>query len=191
MSDPCDVAAEWDGHLRPIEFTTPKPLLPAATVSFLHFAGVPTRFEVTSYQIVRFEFLTTPANLADTWSREMPDYSFPAGWGRLWQIGDITYTQAAAWLCVEELSGRLVAVDVEIDDPQYTVNESIEGMVRCMRVLYDWAQATGGSLAHVASLRSALAHAPAIAEGEATHYWLPMVDSAVESRCGQLEVAYE
>jgi hypothetical protein len=60
-----------------------------------------------------------------------------------------------------------------------------------MRVLYHWAQATGGSLAHVASLRSALAHAPAIAEGEATHYWLPMVDSAVESRCGQLEVAYE
>jgi hypothetical protein len=191
MADPFEVAREWDGRLRPIEFSVPKPLLPAQTVTFLRHAGVPTRFEVAAHQQVRFEFVTTAANLASVWAREMPDYSFPVGWGRLWRIGDIKYTQAAAWLCVEELSGRIVAVDVDIDDPLYVVNGSVAGMVRCMRVLYNWARSAGGSLAHAASLASALAAAPTLPEGEAAHYWLPMVEAAVESGCVRLEVAYE
>lgn len=191
MASPFDVAREWDGRLRPIEFPAPKPLLPSSTVTFLHYAGVPTRFELAAQQQIRFEFLTTAANLAGVWARAMPDYSFPVGWGRLWQIGDITYTQADAWLCIEELTGRVVAVDVGIDDPLYVVNGSLAGMVRCMRLVYDWGHSSGGSLARAASLASALAHDPALAEGEAAHYWLPMVEAAAASGCDLLEVAYE
>jgi hypothetical protein len=121
----------------------------------------------------------------------MPDCSFPVGWGRLWRIGDITCTQASAWLCIEELTGRVVAVDVDIDDPLYGINGSVEGMVRCMRVLYDCARAAGGSLAGAASLTSALAKDSALTEGEAAQYWLPLVEAALESGCDRLEVSCE
>jgi hypothetical protein len=191
MADPFEVAREWGGRLRRIEFPVPKPLLPSSTLSFLHYAGVPTRFEVIADQQTRFEFLETPANLAGFWTREMPDWSFPVGWGRLWRIGDITYTQAAAWLCIEELTGRVVAVDVDIDDPLYVVNGSVEGMVRCMWVVYDWARSSGGAVAGAQSLVSALARDPVLPEGEAAQYWLPMIEAAAESGCDRLEVSCE
>jgi hypothetical protein len=191
MAGAFEVAREWGGRLRPVVFTTPKLLLPASTISFLHYAGVPTRFEIDAHQRVRFDFLTTTVNLAAVWGDSMPDYSFPVGWGRLWRIGDITYTQAAAWLCVEELTGRVVAVDVDIDDPLYPVNGSVEAMVRCMRVLIDWSRSTDGSLAQAAALRSALAAAPGLAAGEAEHFWLPLVEEAVESGCDRFGVSFE
>jgi hypothetical protein len=191
MADPFEVAREWEGRLRRIEFPVPKPLLPSSTVTFLHYAGVPTRFAVTADEQTIFAFLGTAANLAEVWTREIPDYSFPVGWGRLWRIGDITYTQAAAWLCIEELTGRVVAVDVDIDNPLYVVNGSIEGMVRCMRVVYDWARSARGSLASAPSLASTLARDPALPEGEAAHYWLPMIESAVEAGSDRLEVVCE
>jgi hypothetical protein len=191
MADPFEVARQWGGHLRPIEFAVPKPMLPASTVSFLHYAGVPTRFEVTTYQQVRFTFSVAAQNLAEVWAAKMPDWSFPVGWGRFWRIGDITYTQADAWLCIEELSGSVVAVDVDIDDPMYMVNGSVAALVRCMRLLDDWFRSGNGSLASVAALTTALATDSALPTGEAVHYWLPLVEAAIESGCDRIEVACE
>jgi SUKH-4 immunity protein len=191
MVDPFEVASEWNGRLRRIEFTVPKPLLPSSTVTFLHYAGVPTRFEIAAQEQVRFEFLAVAENLAAIWAREMAQCSLPVGWGGLWHIGDITYTQAHAWLCIEELSGRVLAVDVEIDDSLYVVNGSVAGMVRCMRVIDDWARSAGGSLARATSLASALADDPALPKGEAAYYWLPMIEAAAESGCDHLEVTWE
>jgi hypothetical protein len=191
MADPFEVAREWGGRLRPIEFTVPKPLLPSATVTFLHYAGVPKRFEVTTYQMIRFDFLATAENLAAVWEREMRDSSFPVGWAGLWRIGDITYTQAAAWLCLEELSGRIVAVNVEIDDHLYPVNGAVESLVRCMKLVYDWARPARGSLARAGSFEESIARAPALPAGEAAYFWQPLIAEATESGCDRLLVEYE
>jgi hypothetical protein len=166
-------------------------MLPASTISFLHYAGVPARFEVTTLQPIQFTFWASAQSLAGVWAARMPDWSFPAGWGRFWQIGDITYGQADAWLCVEELTGRVVAVDVDLDDPVYVVNGSVERLVRCMRVLYDWSRSGDGSLARVSELTTALSHDPLLPAGEAGHYWLPTVEEAVESGCDRLVVSCE
>jgi hypothetical protein len=131
-------------------------------------------------------------NLATVWENNMQDWSFPVGWAGLWQIGDITYTQAGAWLCIEELSGRIVAIDVDIDDSLYLVNTSVEGMMRCMKFLRDWARSTGGLLTHVAGLKDAIARDdPALPQGEAQHYWLPLIESVVDSGSDKLTVEYE
>ena len=191
MVDPFEVSREWGGRLRPIEFCVPKPLLPSRTVTFLHYAGVPKRFEVTAHQVVRFDFVAIAANLSELWARDMPDYSLPVGWGRLWRIGDITYTQAKAWLCNEELSGKVIAVDIDIDSPLHMVNGSIAGMVLCMRILYDWTQSAGESLSSMASLVSALTQAPVLSEDEAAHFWLLMLESAIESGCERIQVDCE
>lgn len=188
MADRFEILRQWGGPLHSIEFIGPKPLLPSSTVTFLHFAGVPTRFEVVTYQQVRFDFLAAAENLAEVWAAQMPDWSFPVGWARLWRIGDITCSQSAAWLCIEELTGRVVAVDVDIDDPLYVVNESVEGLVWCFQGLYEWSRSSGGSLARVQELTAALASHPA---GDAGHYWLPLIEGALESGCDRIEVSCE
>ena len=185
-----EFAREWGGRLRPIEFTVPKPLLPAATVSFLHFAGVPKRFEIRTSQITRFDFLATAENLADVWKRQMRDYSLPVGWAGLWRIGDITYTQAAAWLCIEEVTGCVVAVDVN-DNCLYPVNGSVEGLMRCLKLMRDWARPAGGSLARAGGFEEAIAQAPGLPAGEAAYFWQPLVAEAMESGCDTLVVEYE
>jgi hypothetical protein len=191
MASPFEFAKEWGGPLRPIAFSVPKPLLPAETISFLHYAGVPRVFELSTYQIIRFEFLPTAMNLAMAWGDEMPDCSLPVGWAGLWRIGSITYTQAAAWLCVEELSGRVVAVDVEISPPLYPVNGSVEGMMRCMKLVRDWAGSAAGSLTRAGSLDEAIARAAVPLATEMPYYWQPEITCAIESGCDTLAVAFE
>jgi SUKH-4 immunity protein len=186
-----EFAREWGGRLRPIEFPVPKPLLPSGTVSFLHFAGVPKRLEVTTCQTVRFDFLATAENLADMWKRKMRDWSLPIGWAGLWRIGDITYTQAHAWLCIEEMTGRVVAVDVGIDIPVYPVNGSVEGLMRCLKLVRDWALPARGSLARAGSFEEAITQAPGLPAGEAAYFWQPLVTEAIESGDDTLVVEYE
>ena len=134
---------------------------------------------------------TTAINLTAVWAKEMPDYSFPVGWARLWRIGGITYTQAAAWLCIEEVTGRVVGVDVDIDDPLYPVNGSVEGTVRCMKLVRDWARSAGGSLARAGSLEEAIARDPALPAAEAAYFWQPLIAEAMESGCDTLVVEWE
>jgi len=121
----------------------------------------------------------------------MPDWSFPQEWNRFWRIGNITTTQANAWLCVEELTGRVVAVDVDLDDPLYVINGSVERRVRCMRVLDDWSRSGDATIARVATLTSALSNDPELPAGEGHHFWLPRIEEAAQSGCGQFEVSWE
>ena len=191
MASAFDFVAEWRGPLRPIEFPLPKPMLPSATVSFLHYAGVPAAFEITTDECIRFEFLTTAINLVHVWEDGMRDWSFPVGWGRLWRIGDISFTQANPWMCIEELTGRVVAVDVDIDDPVYLVNTSVERMMRCMKIVRDWVRSTGGLMTCAAILQDALARDPALPAGEAQHFWQPLFADAIDAGCDKVVVELE
>ena len=69
MASRFEFAQQWGGRLRPIEFPIPKPLLPSATISFLHCAGVARAFGLTTSEHVRFEFLPAAVNLP---VRELP-----------------------------------------------------------------------------------------------------------------------
>src|SRR5262245_15280764 len=188
MATPFEFVREWGMPLQSLGFHDPRPLLPAATISFLHYAGVLKTFELTTYHRIRIDFLTPAINLAEVWREQMPEYSLPVGWAGLWRIGDITYTQAFAWLCIEELTGRVVAVDVEINNPVYPVNNSVEGMMRCMKLLRDWARPAGGSLARAGSLEEAIARDPNFPAGEAAYFWQPLIAEALESGCDTLVV---
>jgi SUKH-4 immunity protein len=191
MTDPCKFAREWDGDLRPIEFPVPRPMLPSSTVKFLHYAGLPKRFHVETDQIIHFDFLSTAGNLSSAWPEQMRELSIPVGWARFWRIGDITYTQASAWLCIEELTGRIVGIDVDIDDPVYLVNSSVAGMMQCMKLLRDWARSTGGVLTGGESFSARLAREPGFDPADAKHFWLPLVEAAIDSGCESLEIRCE
>ena len=44
--DAMEFAKQWRGDLRSLEFPSPRPMLPAETVSFLHYAGLPKAFRI-------------------------------------------------------------------------------------------------------------------------------------------------
>jgi len=121
----------------------------------------------------------------------MPEYSFPLGWGRFWVIGDLVFTQAIAWLCLEEVTGRVVGVDVELNEPIYAVNSSVERMVRCMKLLADGCRSSRGSMTQSRSWIDTLSRDPDLPEGEAEPFWIPIIVGAIENECERMRVEIE
>ena len=188
--DPNEFAKQWPGDLRPLEFLPPRPMLPTQTVAFLHYAGLPKVFRLRYAQQIDFDFLPRAISMNEIWAAEMTDFSMPVSWARFWQIGAITYTQAKAWLCIEELTGRIVAIDVDIDDPVDVVSTSATRMMLSLKHLIDWSRATGGRLCEVVRLREALANDAELA-GDAKHFLLPFIEAAIEAEWETLEIAFE
>ena len=156
-----EFAKAWPGVLHKVGFVPPRPLLPSRTTSFLYHAGLPKKLSISCNQIVTFEMLPSAEHLSKTWAERMrEDCLMPFDWGRYWRIGDIICTQAAPWLCLEEVSGRVFAIDVDIDGPVYPVNESLLSLGLSMLHWLRWLSETGGN-----------------------HFWLPRQTSACLCQC--------
>ena len=188
MKLPSDFAARWGAPLHPLDFADPKPILPHATVRFLHTAGVPRAFGVRHAQRVELTFLSRGQSMAETWSTEIKGLALPVLWSSYWRIGTITYTQATAWLCIEEVTGRIIAIDVDIDEPVYAVNSSLPHMMGCMKHLVDWSTATEGRLSSATELEEAWAADPDL-DGDATAFWSPMIRGAQDAQWDYIAIS--
>ena len=85
--------------------------------------------------------------MADVWARiQRGEWVMPYDWKRFWKIGDVEFSQSTAWLCLEELTGRIVTIDPEVETPIATVNSSLLQLGKCMLHLRDWFDKTGGDI---------------------------------------------
>jgi len=182
--DPIEFAKQWEGKLHSLQFTSPEPMLPTATTAFFHYAGIPKSFSLCTYQEFRFDFLTKAENLAEEWKKVMAGVSMPVGWKRFWRFGDITYTQGGAWLCIEELTGRIVAIDVDLDDPLYTINVSVSQLMECFRQLLLWSKNSAGAISTMDGLLSVL-------PDDSAAFWSPIIQNSLESGCDEATVQCE
>jgi hypothetical protein len=185
-----EFSREWNGHLATIEFVTPKPLLPAATVSFFYSAGLPRTFSITGSQIVTFTTISTATNVSETWPEQMREWAMPHDWARFWRIGDIAYTQADAWLCIEEVTGCIYAIDVDIDNPVYLVARSVINLAAAMLQWSQWYAATAGAIATVNELRQLFLDNSDIASDEFDGFWGAMLDSECETGIERFTVTH-
>src|SRR5262245_54745598 len=55
MSGIYEFAARWEGESIALEFATPKPILPAESIAFLHFAKLPRTFKIESPSFIQFQ----------------------------------------------------------------------------------------------------------------------------------------
>src|SRR5688572_11686561 len=186
------IATIWPGSLAKIDFEPPKPVLPSGTITYLYFAGLPRSFQITGSQLVTFQMLSTAVHLGKTWNNVMEDkdLSMPFDWARFWRIGDITYTQASAWLCIEEVTGSIYAIDVDVDDPVYLVNHSLANLVSSMLHWIQWCERTGGKVATINELVLAFTSDPTFRHGEFEAYWKLHIDSEAESGIDRFTVSY-
>ncbi len=193
MISPQEFETQWPGELWKIEFPAPKPLLPTGTVAFLHYAGLPRCYTVDSNVfIVELKFHATAIHLPVVWSTEMgEEWAMPAGWNRFWKIGDVSYGQASAWICIEELTGNIVGIDVDEDKPIYTVNSSVECLAVCLKCLIDWQRETDGQAGHLDRLWEMFASLDGFKNSEPGLYWKDILESSVEAGCERFKILFE
>jgi len=187
--NPKEFARAWPGTLRKIEFVPPKPVLPYWTTIFPYDAGLRQTFSISNNELT-ITILEPAEQLSKTWNEQVRDWSMPHDWARSWRIGDITYTQASAWLCIEEVSGRVFAIDVEIDGPVYLINESLLNLALSMYHWARWFSDTGGCIGSVNKLRSTFAKDTAFKPGEIDAYWGPYITNISESNADAITVTH-
>jgi hypothetical protein len=181
---PADLQEQWGPPLRKVEFD-PTPVLPDETTAFFKFAGLP---QAATVGCSGFRFVTTSHRLADVWQQELdPRVSMPSDWNRFWHLGEVEYDQSAAWLCIEEKTGKIISIDAEIDDSLTQINSSILLFMTCLKVIRDWSQETGGSMEEFEGLMESLESD--IQDNDAEEYWLPFLEYAQEESDDSFEVS--
>lgn len=116
-----------------------------------------------------------------------PRVKMPLDWNRFWHLGEVEYIQSQAWICIEEMTGRIVSIDVEIDDPITEINSTILLFMTCLKVIRNWHQATGGSMEEFEGLMERLESE--VPEADAEEYWLPFLEYAQEESDEIFEVS--
>jgi hypothetical protein len=167
---PADLQEQWGPPLRKVEFD-PTPVLPDETTAFFKFAGLP---QAATVGCSGFRFVTTSHRLADVWQQEL-------------DLGEVEYDQSAAWLCIEEKTGKIISIDAEIDDSLTQINSSILLFMTCLKVIRDWSQETGGSMEEFEGLMESLESD--IQDNDAEEYWLPFLEYAQEESDDSFEVS--
>lgn len=181
---PAGFQEHWGPPLRKVQFDPPA-TLPDETVAFFNSAGLP---EAATVGCSSFRFVTTARRLADVWRQEMdPRVTMPPGWNGFRHLGEVEYIQSAAWICLEEKTGKIISIDVEIDDALTPINSSVLQFMSCLKVIRDWSQTTGGRLEEFEGLLEALE--TEITDNDAEEYWLPFLEYAREESDEIFEVS--
>lgn len=175
--DSDEFVERWRGELRKIEFS-PKPYLPADAAWFYHSAGFPSYFSIEGFR--KLEFHSKCAPLAETWQQIQGDeWRMPLAWNVFWKIGDAEYGRAGAmcaWLCIEELTGRIVTIDPEEDnEPVRTLSSSPVHLAMAM-LLYQEAFGSDEALILDDDLRDGLLHLSTnnvFREANSLRFWFP------------------
>ena len=169
----------WGAGIRKLSFAA-KPYLPDQSNSFLQDAGLPARFRFGTLSI---DFLTDAVTMENVWAEiQGEEWRLPFDWKRFWKIGDVDFGQPTAWLCLEEMSGRIVTIDPQIDTPISKVNSSLLQLGKCMLHLREWFKNTKGDLNKGTALAKLLLlrkHNPAFENELSAGFWLP-IENLVE-----------
>ena len=114
----------------------------------------------------------------------------PHDWARFWRLGDITYTQAAAWLCIEEVTGCIYAVDVNIDDSVYLVSRSVINLASSLLHWSRWYAATDGAIASINELRQLFVDDTGITPDEFDAFWGALLESECDTGIERFTVTH-
>lgn len=147
--------------------------------------GLPRELTICCYNDItlRFSGLATP--LAAIWERDVnAGYklmgNMPDEWTRFWHLADQEYLQGGGWICIEEISGRLVVIDLDLPDPIYLLNSSICNFYTTLAHFLEWSEKTGGSPAEGVLFRDDLRRQDCIPQDELEPFWMNFVDASLD-----------
>ena len=197
---PSEFTTRWPGSLRPIAMTAPHPALPEDCRTLLTEFGLPGEVAISCYNDITLRFSGEVTPLARIWERDLKrglqlmvwDHEpgeMPRGWTRYWHLADQEYLQGGGWLCVEEGTGRLVVIDLDLSEPIYLLNSSVRSFYTTLAHFLEWSERTGGGPADTIRLRDALSRQDCVPPEELEPFWMNIIDATLDSDRMTLTVA--
>jgi hypothetical protein len=176
---PSEFLERWPGRLRPIALPDPPPVLPDDCRHLLTEFGLPRELTIYCYNDVTLGFSGSASPLATIWERDLArGYrmgDMPSDWDRFWHLADQEYIQGGGWLCIEEVTGRLMMIDLDCREPLILLNSSVRNFYTTLAHFLDWSETTDGSPADTAALRDALLKQSCIAAEELEPFWMNFI----------------
>jgi SUKH-4 immunity protein len=181
---PSEFLSCWPGSLRPIVLPEPSPALPEDCRHLLTDFGLPRELTISCYNDITLKFSGSAAALAAIWDRDLKrGYKMgemPSDWTRFWHLADHEYLQGGGWICIEEVTGRLVVVDLDCPEPVYLLNSSLRNFYTTLAHFLDWSAKAEGSPAETAALRDALLRQDCIPAEELEPFWMNLINATLD-----------
>jgi SUKH-4 immunity protein len=181
---PSEFLSRWPKGLHPVALPDPPPPLPDDCRRLLTEFGLPRELTIYCYNDITLTFSGTATRLAAIWDRGRGrGYKLgrmPGEWTRFWHLADQEYTQGGGWVCVEEGTGRLVVIDLDLPEPVYLLNSSVRNFYATLAHFLEWSERTGGSPAETVRFRDALRRQDCIPPDELEPFWLNFVDATLD-----------
>ncbi|WP_459554476.1 SUKH-4 family immunity protein [Lacunimicrobium album] len=187
---PIEFASRWQCEARPFTFPVSLPLLPDNCISILREYGLPREVSIRCYNDISLKFHQTLTPLELIWSRHI-DLGcklgkMPSEWKRFWHVGDTEYLQGGAWICLEESTGRIFAIDLDLPEPVYLVNSSVANLYTTLNALLLWTKESTGDHNAMMRLRADLKQQDCIPPDELNAFWLNNIEASVDNRISYL-----
>jgi hypothetical protein len=190
---PSEFGSRWPGSLRPVIFPEPSPALPDDSRQLLTQFGLPRELTIYCYNDITLRFTGSAKPLAAIWKRDLNrGYKMgemPSEWNRFWHLADEEYLQGGGWVCIEEITGRLVVIDLDLPDPICLLNSSVRNFYTTLAYLLDWSEKTDGSRAKTIGLRDNLVKQRSIPAEELEPFWMNFIDATLDGDPKRLAVS--
>ncbi len=106
--------------------------------------------------------------------------NMPTEWSCFWHLADEECLQGGGWICIEEITGRLVVIDLNCPDPVYLLNSSVRNFYTTLAYFLDWSENTDGSPAETIILRDALLRQDCIPPQELEPFWMNFIYATLD-----------
>jgi hypothetical protein len=104
----------------------------------------------------------------------------PSEWSCFWHLADEEYLQGGGWICIEEVTGRLVVFDLDCPDPIFLLNSSVRNFYTTLAHFLNWSEEVDGSPAETIILRDALLRQDCIPIEELEPFWMNFIHATLD-----------
>lgn len=181
---PYEFASRWPGALRSIRLPDPSPAIPSDCARFLAEYGLPRELTIYCYNDITLSFSCSLTPLAVIWDRDLQlGYQMggmPKEWNRFWHVADQEYLQGGGWICIEEATGRLLVIDLDLPEPIYLLNTSISDFYTTLAHFLDWSENSDGGPEETVVLRDALLGQDCIPPEELEGFWMNVIYATLD-----------
>lgn len=180
---PAEFLTRWPGSLRPITLPHTEPRLPKGCRRLLTEFGLPRVLTIHCYNDITLTFSGTVTPLSTIWARDLSrGYrmgEMPGEWSRFWHLADQEYLQGGGWICIEEETGRLLVIDLDLPEPIYLLNSGVRNFYTTLAHFLEWSERTGGSPAATVRLRDDLRREDDVLREELEPFWMNIIDATL------------
>jgi len=147
--------------------------------------GLPLELTIYCYNDINVRFAQKLSPLATIWERDLKPgdetEQMPPDWNRFWHFADEEYVQGGGWFCLEDVTGRLYVIDLDLEpDPIYLLNSSVANFITTLAYFLDWSERTGGTPAATVLLRDELLRQNCIPPEELEPFWMNFIDATLD-----------